>query len=644
MLRTTLRGGAILVLAALASCGIGSEPRDATLQVDDFPAPQLPTERLNAVAGRKFGACSPAKIRQLINQASNGPRPEMMAIGGSIFNGVSSMQINWWLADWSPPAQVARALYDEKPDGSVPVLNVPAYPDYGRDPYGNSRGTVPTFRLGLDLETVNVARIETGVRRQGRVMKDFQGYVTTRESPKAHVFNDNLSSGGAAIEDILYGTPRDYRARMQAVKRSTRFMPDMDDFWGKVTPARTYGQILEHAPYVNGISDVSKTAAALNTVFYAQNASFILNPTGNDCLEDMTALDQVLLRKPKRLLVGVGSNSGLFTFLYSGQRVDDICGDTKFSYGPEVREWKRYVSIRQTSDDEFISDMGKMLDKLAIEGRGTGKNDGIKYVYVMGQLRPRVIANLKPGPGQGNPGPGGHYPPNQVRPAPPGTDYYAHYLIDFGPAGTRPVRGTEVQKADLLNWEVNRKLRKMVEERNVDPDGPHFVFVDLEPISNQYDFKHDPNAKRVTITKEHLRGLKSDIKLDNRVLSFSYDTERLEDGTPIGQRIQSGGLFSIDNLHPTVVGYALLAQSLLEAITKTEPLTASQWKPISPEMAYARSFKRIENGKEIDRNGNVLRRVDPFLASRAEWYQIMFDLAAGDKGLDCWRKPGDETW
>ena len=66
--------------------------------------------------------------------------------------------------------------------------------------------------------------------------------------------------------------------------------------------------------------------------------------------------------------------------------------------------------------------------------------------------------------------------------------------------------------------------------------------------------------------------------------------------------------------------------------------------PISTEMAYARSFKTVENGKEVNRNGNVLRRVDPFLASRAEWYQIMFDLGAGDKRLDCWRKPGDETW
>jgi len=48
------------------------------------------------------------------------PNPEMMAIGDSLYNGVRSLSINASLAQWSVPAQVARAL-------NIP-FTVPEYP------------------------------------------------------------------------------------------------------------------------------------------------------------------------------------------------------------------------------------------------------------------------------------------------------------------------------------------------------------------------------------------------------------------------------------------------------------------------------------------------------------------------------------
>jgi hypothetical protein len=168
-------------------------------------------------------------------------------------------------------------------------------------------------------------------------------------------------------------------------------------------------------------------------------------------------------------------------------------------------------------------------------------------------------------------------------------------------------------------------------------------------MSNEYDYKHNKDAKRVEVRSEHQssenlkRELKDPILLDNRVLTFSPFRERLEDGTPIGQRIEQGGLFSIDNLHPTVVGYALLAKRLLDEIVRAEP-TLKGWQDISPAMAYAREFKTIENGKEVNRDGNVLRRLDRHLAARELWLQSAFDLGAGGQRLDCWRTPGDEEW
>jgi hypothetical protein len=628
----------------MASCG--GEPFDATVQADDYPGHDKPDfltkpiERLKPVSQRNFGSnCTPRRLNALLEGYR---RPEMMALGGSVFNGISSMQINWWLADWSPPAQVARALAGEVHNGEVPGLKVPAYPHYGRDPYGQPFRREHTFRLGLDLETLDPLLVETGIRRQGRLMEWFNTYKSTDDpnTARRHAFNDNLGYGGAAIEDLLYGTASDYRRRLAAVRRSTDFAPDVDDFWGKVTKPRTYQAILEHAKSVNGITDVAKTVAALTTVFFAQNSSFVLNPTQEkDCIEQMTPLDQVLLRQPKRLLVGVGSNSGLMNFLYTGQRVGDVCGDVSFTFGDDVREWKRYVSIRQTSKIEFLDGMEKLLDKL--EGEG----EGIETIYVMGQLKPSFVANLEPRPGLGAPGP---YPPDQAVFPPPG--YYAEYRTAFAPDNSRRIFGRDLAEADLFNDEVNDALRAKVMERDKRAQGKRrFVFVDLARLA-RYDHKHydirqkmweeGRDASRIVVSNKHLETLgHREVRLDNRTLVFSPLKQQLDDGVA-GQQIVQGGIFSLDNLHPSVVGYALLAKVLAQTIEDTEGKHGLADR-ISPEMAYARQFKVMVEGKQADNHGNVLRRVDPSLAIREPVIRAALDLGSSGK-LDCLTLPKDQ--
>ena len=609
MVRSTRYAAVAACLAMLAVVlGCSNKPMDARLQVDDYPAPERPEYRLRLVARRKFGTCTPRQVREMV--VAQG-RPEMMALGGSVFNGVSSMHINWWLADWSPPAQVARALHGVAAEGPVPGLRVAPYQDYGADPYGrNERGDL-TFRLGLDLETTNLSRLGTAVRHQGWVMSRFKNYSTQKGDG---LFVDNLSFAGAAIEDILYGTSRDYRRRLEVVRRIDTIKPDADKFWDDGPQARTYSSIIEHAKGVHTPIDIGKTAASLATIFFAENSSFVLNPTQDACIEEMTPLDQVLLRQPKRLLVGVGSNSGLFTFLYTGQPVDAYCGDVNFTFGDKVSQSKRYVSIRQSSGREFLSDMTMLLDKLAAEGRG------IEQIYVMGQLRPSSIANLKPAPSL--------WPPGLGR-------YFASYDIDFAPEGSRSISGDEVERADEFNREINDRLKALVEARNK-MGGTRFIFVDLEQMADKYDFKHTGRPEQqIVVTSADLPGLRKDIRLDNRTLTFSRSEELLEDGTPVGQRIEQGGMFSIDNLHPTVVGYAALATELLKAIKVEEGLvlTSGAQESISPVTAYARWTR-----------GNVLRRQDRSLSGREDRLQAIFDLQASignSRHLDCLpSKPG----
>ena len=143
------------------------------------------------------------------------------------------------------------------------------------------------------------------------------------------------------------------------------------------------------------------------------------------------------------------------------------------------------------------------------------------------------------------------------------------------------------------------------------------------------------------VTEKHLPGLgKKTIRLDNRDLGFSFDKETLEDGTVIGQHISRGGMFSLDNLHPTVVGYGALAKELVTAIDRTEePLSEATKAYATPETAYARFVGRPRNT-----DGNVLHRVDSNLASRTQWLQAGFDFQTylrGSRGADCWpRRPG----
>ena len=431
------------MFALLAGCGSASKPEDARLQVDDYPKTEFPKNLPPAPSKRDFGKCT-ARIKEL---GSTNKSPEMMALGGSVFNGVSSMQINWWLSDWSPPAQVARALH-QKMDGPVPGLRVPPYPDYNADPF-KIEGPNTTLRLGLDLETTDLDRLPSAIRHQGYAMERFE-----RLRPGGNPFSDNLSFGGASIDDILLGTPRDYRARLEAKRRIDTIGPDAQDFWADGPQPRTYRSILEHAKRTNGLIDAGKTAGALKTIFFALNSAFVLNPTHDECLEDLTALDQVLLRQPKRLLVGVGSNSGLFTFLYTGQPINKYCGETNFSFGGDVHEYKRYVPINISSKKEFLDRMKMLLDRLEAEG------SGIEHIYVMGQLRPRVVANLEPGHKKGSVGIDTKYPPGQLLQS--HEDYHDEYYLSFAPDGSRRIVGDDVRAADLLNAEVNDALRDMV--------------------------------------------------------------------------------------------------------------------------------------------------------------------------------------
>jgi hypothetical protein len=245
----------------------------------------------------------------------------------------------------------------------------------------------------------------------------------------------------------------------------------------------------------------------------------------------------------------------------------------------------------------------------------------------MGQLRPSAVANLKPVVGEGHPGLG---------------KYYSKYELDFAPDGSRQIARELVEDADKLNTRVNDSLQRMVEAANGLSKKTRFTFVGLDGVAAR-DFKHSGDEKdRIRVTSADLKTLGDKVvHLDNRVLQFSRREEYLTDGTFAGQHISEGGFFSIDNLHPTVIGYSLLANALLDSIVQTEGITlaAGARESISPQAMYARYHAP---------NGSVLRRQDKSMASREAWYQAAFDLqnslrGKAGTGSDCWpRQPKEK--
>ena len=82
-------------------------------------------------------------------------RPELMALGDSLYNGVQSLRVNWFLSEWSAPTTVAIALGTVDPEfllgGRRAGAGDPDRPDYGYA-LANSRGA-------------NLFQDENGIRR-----------------------------------------------------------------------------------------------------------------------------------------------------------------------------------------------------------------------------------------------------------------------------------------------------------------------------------------------------------------------------------------------------------------------------------------------------------------------------------------------
>jgi hypothetical protein len=214
----------------------------------------------------------------------------------------------------------------------------------------------------------------------------------------------------------------------------------------------------------------------------------------------------VAVRKPKCLLVSIGSNEGLFEGAFTGP------------YGPKVA--KKIDTI-----PEKMRTLARALrDRI-------GDDSTVPLMVWTNLIKPSTLANLMPRPFNA--------------PLPPGEKYHKTYqcaLFDSGNA-----TGAKIAEFDKQIARINRQVEREVTKILATPRR-QVKFADVYAMSEERDTKHGSDLGDL----EYVESDGDRHHVGNYPFSLSS-----------GFRI---GLYGLDNMHPTDIGYALMANEIIKQI------------------------------------------------------------------------------
>lgn len=248
----------------------------------------------------------------------------------------------------------------------------------------------------------------------------------------------------------------------------------------------------------------------LLTLHMAINARFLLNPRRDPHLDELRPIDHVAVRQPKRLLVSIGSNHGLIALSTQGA----------FDAG-------------KASLTAYLAEVERLGEHLA------ALPPTVEHIYFNALCRPSAIANLMP------------VHVETWQPTPGLGKYYPEYENRLSAAYHR-ISAEDMREVDGFVADINRRvaeiLATMVKQR--------LHIVDLGALINRLDGKHDRSQVVVVGSRT----------LTNNALEVDPSP------WPLDERggFRTGGLFSLDNHHLTTVGYAALAQQVIDTIHDNE--------------------------------------------------------------------------
>ncbi len=299
---------------------------------------------------------------------------------------------------------------------------------------------------------------------------------------------------------------------------------DIDDMW-----SLRYDDFAVVAPglidYIEQNAGLGQDViTAIDQLWKATNFAFVLNPTRDPAQGQETPLDILARRQPTRLLVNLGANNGIVKLC--------VDADADEAHMKPIREIPG-----------LMADLAARLPTT------------LKAVYVNSLPKPSTVANL--------------WTRMDWEEMPPGCGkYYKKYVGRLGAVGG--ISGAEMASVDkevaAINKEIERQMRRQL-PRNVT-----LRMVDIYGATACYDDKHGCecvapgcNCKPIFVNKGGTRWHLTNLPLEVLV-GFMH-----------------GGLFGLDNMHPTTIGYALMANKIMQAVAQDVP---NVWKPIDPQEAF----------------------------------------------------------
>lgn len=437
--------------------------------------------------------CDPAAdIKTVRIQADH---PLLMAIGDSIYNGVESLSLTQPRVNLSIPNLVASRFLPQ-----TAAFRIPQYP------------TPLLIDLDTDLRDSWIGILEnTG----NKTLDSIDAYANPHNPlfPKPQKFFDDIAVAQADSTALICDTAAD----------ANNFI------WQTYPPHGAPKDVLK------GDLNVPEN---IEQWFYSLNSRYILNPTQNPSYDNLSQLDEVLLRKPKTLLINIGSNDGVWLMAFNG-------------YGP--------ATCYSTSDaDNIIAQCGTPgVTSIQIE-----INDLVANMELIAKMlkrftpQTRVIVNLLPKPSAA-----GNLTPRLISEhgIPGGSPYFSTYENYLGLGGIHTLKGDDVAKMDAAVANANDQIVSRV-CTVLSPT--RVAFVDLYKLLQNYDYKNI-GAPRLTVSLR-VAGHIQPVTVDNRIVSAD------------NSGIDQGGLFGYDNMHPTVIAYALVANTVLNTTSKLANLNVRE--------------------------------------------------------------------
>jgi hypothetical protein len=273
----------------------------------------------------------------------------------------------------------------------------------------------------------------------------------------------------------------------------------------------------------NGKQPITQPAQ-LGDVQLAINGKFTLNPSQNPDFGDFTPLKWVAAREPKRLMVQIGHNHGLFQFGFEAQSVGD----------PSTGLTQPGTSPFQQQPDDYWTQWQKLGDGLA------ALPPSVQTILVV--LLPKVgaVASLEPGSDKRS------------------NNYADFYEPAFIPA-PNILSGDQVAEADrVIRDTINQRIQKIVTDAAAAKGAVgRLKFLDSWAYFDSKDYKNYlQTPRRIRVDTNHY--------VDNRYLNGAPPLVNLP-WLP-GNRLVEGGFQSIDGMHPSGVGYAAIASEAMKLL------------------------------------------------------------------------------